>query len=121
MNKEETKNKIGDTAPFVLINKVKIGDKVFNIIYSNDSTELISNFEPNIQGKLIPDQDTIFLYTHRFSSEMSKNTLFHEILHGIDIFMGTEMTEEQVKNITNGIRMVCVDNKKLIKSILNLE
>src|SRR5574343_918061 len=102
------------------INKVKIGDKVFNIIYDTLSDNAISIYEPTVQGKIIPETDTIYVVDYVKSQSQTNNTILHEIIHGLDTFMNLNLSEDQVLSLTNGLKMCINDNRELFKQILNL-
>ena len=44
-----------------------------------------------------------------------KATLFHEITHAISYFMSAKLKETQVDQISNGIRMLLLDNPELFE------
>jgi hypothetical protein len=101
-------------------NKIKVGYKTYDIIYTGIISPIIANYEPAVQGKCCPDEDKLHIFEHPLSEDAIRNTLLHEILHAIDMQMNTKLTEEQVVGITNGILSTGIDNKSIIKYLFKL-
>ena len=99
--------------------KAKVGGQHLKILYSGNASNSIMTYEPRVQGKYIPEENTVHVFEHT-NDEQTRNTLLHELLHAVDIFMGTNLNEEQIVAMTNGIFMLIEDNKPLMKELLKI-
>ncbi|MFR9710753.1 hypothetical protein ACL02P_15395 [Paenibacillus sp. MB22_1] len=90
------------------MNQVKIGYTVYQVV----EVDCVNKFEPR-KGEI-----DYFKRQIRIDKDMTpqdkKETLIHEIIHGIDEFMGIELEESQVKKLGAGLAMVLEDNRELL-------
>lgn len=50
--------------------------------------------------------------------EVDQDTLLHEIFHAVDNYMGTGLTEEQVRGMATGVLAVLKDNPSLVRYLM---
>lgn len=58
------------------------------------------------------------LYSVDQSPAQLKDTIIHEVLHGIDFALQTELDERRVHALASGLYAFMVENKKLIRWII---
>lgn len=100
--------------------KIKVGGQTINIWYTGKLSGAIVNFEPQIMGKFVPEESSIHIFEHLNSLQLTKMIMLHEIIHVIDNFMNTKLSEDQITQITNGLISVVKDNKDAIKYLFDL-
>ena len=94
-----------------LPDNIKIGDLFYDVTYHGQiwddkkkEERLLGNCNfINCHIKVQPHPKTI------------SNTLLHECVHGLNEFMQIKLTEKQVDNVANGMRMLLLDNPKLLE------
>ena len=91
-----------------MIEKVKIGCFKYDVV----EVKSVNKLEPR-KGEIDFLQRVI-----RIDSDMTpqdkKETLLHEIVHGVDEFMTIKLEEEQVKKLGAALAMVLMDNPGLL-------
>lgn len=92
------------------MNQVKIGYLVYQIV----EVDCVNKFEPR-KGEIDYFQRQIRI-DKDLTSQDKKETLIHEIIHGIDDFMGIELDESQVRKLGAGLAMVFEDNSELMST-----
>ena len=50
-----------------------------------------------------------------YHKEQERDTLLHEILHGIEHEMGLDLAEEEIRSLATGLYAVFMDNPDLLK------
>lgn len=50
--------------------------------------------------------------------DKEKETLLHEVIHGVSFAMCSDLSEHQVRSMANGLYSVLKDNPKLVKYLL---
>ena len=94
------------------MNQVKIGHHQYEI----EETESVNKFEPR-KGEI-----DFYNRKIRIDKDMTdadkRETLIHEILHGLEDFMGFQLEESEIRKLGCGLAMVFVDNPQLF-SYLN--
>lgn len=90
-----------------MLENVKIGCQIYRII----EVGCVSKYEPR-KGEI-----DLYHREIRIDRGMTKldkrETLIHEIIHGIDEFMGIKLEESQVRKLGAGLAMVFQDNPDL--------
>ena len=66
---------------------------------------------PTYYGNILYKQALIEIRDD-LSYQQTKETLLHEVLHGIDDCMSIDLTEDQISGISQGLMSVFVDNPK---------
>ncbi|WP_339063579.1 hypothetical protein [Tepidibacillus marianensis] len=89
--------------------KVKIGCFVYDV----QEVKSVNKYEPR-KGE-IDYFERVIKIDEDMCEQDKKETLIHEIIHGIDEFMGIGLGEEQVKKLGHGLAMMLLDNPDIIK------
>lgn len=91
-----------------MVSKIKIGYQIYDVV----EVECVNKFEPR-KGEI-----DLYKRQIRIDREMTEHdkleTLIHEVIHGIDEFMGVSLEEAQVRKLGAGFAMVIMDNPKFI-------
>jgi hypothetical protein len=91
-----------------MLSKIKIGYQNYDVI----EVECVNKYEPR-KGEI-----DYFSRQIRIDRDMTvedkTETLLHEIIHGLDEFMGIGLKEEQVRKLGAGLAMVLGDNPDLL-------
>lgn len=92
--------------------QVKIGFKKYDIrmedrIYTDEPVELYGEGD---------HRKNIIRIAQSFGKPQAACTLLHEVLHGIDRDRGTDLTEQQVGQVANGLYQFFVDNRDFLQS-----
>lgn len=93
----------------VMIEKVKIGCFTYEVV----SVDIVNKFNPS-KGEIDYIKKIIKLDETMTESDR-RETILHEVIHGIDHFLEIELEEEQVRKIGRGLAMVLLDNPNLLK------
>jgi hypothetical protein len=88
--------------------KVKIGWQIYTITWLD---EVKDDKGKRLYGQIIDDECTIQMEDKESSLERKKETLLHEIIHGIDNFANLSLTERQVTVLANMLFEIDKDNK----------
>lgn len=91
-----------------MLKKVKIGCFQYDIV----EVKTVNKYEPR-KGEI-----DFFERVIKIDSDMTlqdkQETMLHEIIHGIDEFMGVGLKEAQVKKLGTALAMVLTDNPGLL-------
>ncbi len=92
--------------------QVKIGFKKYGIrmedrIYTEEPVELYGQCD---------FQKNIIRVAQSHGKMQAACTLLHEVLHGIDHDRCTDLTEQQIEQVANGLYQVFVDNWDFLQS-----
>jgi len=98
---------------------IKIGDFNIEVIYSGIFNNIIDTYMPSAQGKYVASDSVMHIFEHK-NEDMTKNTILHEVLHGIDIFMNTKLNEDQIIGIANGLMSTVKENKNTFKYLFGI-
>lgn len=93
-----------------MLNKVKIGCFQYDVI----EVENVSRFESR-KGE-IDFFNRVIKIDSGMTYQDKQESLFHEIIHGIDEFMNIGLEEAQVKKLGAALAMVLTDNPGLFGS-----
>lgn len=97
--------------------KVKIGYKEYSIVYSDQLTDYVQIYEPSVQGKILINDALIHIFNHSYEND-TKNTLLHEIIHGICNMEAIDMEERDVINLTNCLLLFLKENPTALNYIV---
>jgi hypothetical protein len=90
-----------------MISKIKIGYANYEVL----EVECVNKFEPR-KGEIDLFNRQIRI-DRNMTTEDKRETLLHEIIHGLDEFMKIELDEDQVRKLGAGLAMVLEDNPSL--------
>jgi hypothetical protein len=93
----------------MMIDKVKIGNQTYEII----EVECVDKHS-SLAGQ-IKFYDSIIRIDKGLSTEQKQETIIHEVLHGIEYFMGMDLEEDVIKQFGRGLTMVFKDNPRLLE------
>ncbi|BFH70588.1 phage protein [Paenibacillus dendritiformis] len=92
-----------------MVNDIKIGCYTYHV----EEVECVNKFTPRA-GEI-----DYFARKIRIDKDMDeaqkRETLMHEIIHGLEDFMCFELEEEQVMKLGKGLAMVFKDNAEILK------
>lgn len=89
---------------------VRIGGKIFNIVYKNTLKDKDLHDGAELLGKADVNACKIYL-SRGLSKEKKKEIFLHEVLHVIDIDKGFNLTEKKVNNLAIEILDFIISNK----------
>lgn len=92
------------------MDQVKIGYSTYQIV----EVECVNKFEPR-KGEINFFERQIRI-DRNLAPQDKKETLLHEIIHGIEEFMGMELEEDQVRTLGAGLAMIFRDNPNLLST-----
>jgi len=92
--------------------RIKIGPVVFDIV--QEDKLLDEGCNRKLLGQILIS-DCLIKMEPKQHDNTWRLTLLHEIVHGISVFSGCELSEEQVDRITNLLGAVLLDNPKLVE------
>lgn len=92
-----------------MLDQVKIGHNHYTL-----KEVPVVNVTGSLKGEIDYIDRTIKI-AEFITDDDKRETLIHEIVHGIDEFMGIDLNEEQVVKIGKGLAMVMTDNPKLFR------
>lgn len=87
-----------------LPNRVRIVGFDFDVV-----TEDSDDFTREYMGQLEPARLRIRVGAH-LGPLQQRETLLHEVLHGVDMAVGADLTEQQISTISRGLFAVIRDN-----------
>lgn len=91
-----------------MLDRIKIGWKEYRVSVVEPDHSLILDGK-ECCGTINFDSSTIHL-NGLMSNEENKNTLIHEILHGIEDMYGIELGEDKVDRLGNALFTILKDN-----------
>lgn len=91
-----------------MLDKIKIGWKEYEIKHTEPSCILVDDTVERY-GE-IDFENLVININSQVSKEEQKNTLIHEILHGIENMYGIELGEDKVDRLGNALYTVLKDN-----------
>ena len=86
---------------------IKIGWKEYKV--KEVSSPEINEGEGEFRGRSLHGLNEIRI-NKDYSKDDKAETLIHEILHAIDIYIGSDLSEEQITGLSNMIFQVLKDN-----------
>jgi len=89
--------------------QVRILGQVFPI-----ETEDSEDFTRVANGEIHGDEQRIRI-ADGIGPDKERETLLHEVLHGISILMASELDERQIRTISNGLYAVLQENPQLVR------
>lgn len=92
-----------------MLEQIKIGHLIYRIV----EVESVNKFEPR-KGEIDYYQRQIRI-DKDMTEQDKKETLLHEIIHGIDDLMGIELDESQTRKLGVGLTTVIQDNPTLLR------
>lgn len=92
-----------------MINKVKIGHRTFKVV----EVECVDKHE-SLAGQ-INYYDSVIKIDSGLDKDHKKETLLHEIIHGVEDFMNLDLEENEVQQLGRGLMMVIKDNPRLLE------
>lgn len=92
---------------YVIPSEVKIGYQTYKVV----EVPCVNKFEP--RAGEIDYMNGIIRIDADMADDRKFETLWHEIIHGIDEFMAVDLTEEQVRRLGRGLAVVLTDNPQL--------
>lgn len=95
-----------------MLNKVKIGWKEYAVKYLEPQETLIANAD-ECYGIILYEKKEIHI-NKEYDDERKKETLIHEVLHGIEDMYHIELGEETVTRLSQAIYTVLKDNHLVI-------
>lgn len=93
-----------------MIKQVKIGCHLYQV----SEVESVNKFEPR-KGEIDYFQRLIKI-DKDMTDRDKRETLLHEIIHGIEEFMGIDLEESQIRKLGAGLAMVLEDNPELLNT-----
>lgn len=91
--------------------KVKIFNKVYDIDYISDSKGMQD------YGAIYPDAAQVHIKDGQPILD-EVDTVFHEVIHGVDMALSLDLTEVQVHNLASGLMTVFQENPKFAQYII---
>ncbi|NPV80730.1 MAG: hypothetical protein HPY52_10720 [Firmicutes bacterium] len=88
--------------------KVKIGPFVYII----ERPEIVDRYERELIGQC-DHQAGIIRIERALTGSKAEETLLHEILHAVTMFMCLDLSEKQISQLSNGLYMVLKENNLL--------
>lgn len=95
------------------MNKIKIGYKDYDIDYRESDSTLLDDFD-TCYGQIFYQLNKIIINSE-FNEMIQKETLIHEVLHGIDDFYNVGLEEVQVQILAKAILTLLKDNNLSVK------
>lgn len=98
-----------------MIDKIKIGWKEYDVVLTEPICTLAEDTAERY-GEIDFDNLVININS-QVSKEEQKNTLIHEVLHGIENMYGIDLGEDKVDRLSNALYTVLKDNNlEIVKS-----
>lgn len=83
-------------------------------------TEENGHFTEHSNGYINGDQQTITIASG-IGRDKERETLLHEVLHGISFSMCSDLTEHQIRSMANGLYAVLTSNPKLVSYLMETQ
>ncbi|MEK4513611.1 hypothetical protein [Paenibacillus sp. FSL K6-2524] len=96
-----------------MLKQVKIGYLKYQVV----EVESVNKFEPR-KGEIDLYQRQIRI-DKDMTDQDKRETLLHEIIHGLDEFIGIDLEESQVRKLGAGLATVFEDNPELLSTSLS--
>jgi hypothetical protein len=94
--------------------ETKIGYTKYQIEYVD---ELTDQQDEALYGRIDLGNNLIKICKN-FNLQTQKATLLHEVLHGIDNFIGTDLDENETVSLSNMLYLWMLENKETVKFLI---
>ena len=98
------------------IKTVKILGKIFKVEYVPPNHSLLEISDSC--GMIYFSQSTIYI-SDKLSKQSVHEVILHEMIHGLEVALGINLSEEDVKRLGEGFLALIVDNSKLFMEIID--